>query len=531
MAPATTAGSTPMDDLIREAASTLRAMWKHRWVGVAVAWGVGAAGAVAIALFPNKYEASARIYVDTQSILKPLMTGLAVQPNIEQQIVMLSRTLINRPNIEKLVRMADLDLEAQGQGDKDALIDGLIKRIEIKSATPQAAIKDNLYTIVYRDQDPEKAKRVVQSLVSIFVESSLGDTRKDTDSARKFIDEQIKVYEQKLEVAEERLKDFKLRNLEIQTGEGKTMGNRLSEISNELSKARLELREAENSRDAIKRQIVGDEPGLRSDGTGSESGIAVPEIDGRIETQKRNLDTLLQRYTDQHPDVVGTRRLIRELEEQRREEVAARRKAGMGNPSITMSNNPVYQQLRVSLAEAEASVASLRTRVDEYESRHRQIRELMKIAPQLEAELAQLNRDYDVNKKNYEALVARRESATMSGNLDAVAGVADFRLVDPPRVTPRPVAPNRQLLLPLVLILSVAAGVLAAFLTSRMRPVFFDSRSLRMATGLPLLGSISLFETDFARRQDSAELKRFYAASGGLLTAFAAGSVVLWAMT
>jgi hypothetical protein len=112
-----------------------------------------------------------------------------------------------------------------------------------------------------------------------------------------------------------------------------------------------------------------------------------------------------------------------------------------------------------------------------------------------------------------------------------VAGVADFRLVDPPRVTPRPVAPNRQLLLPLVLILSVAAGVLAAFLTSRMRPVFFDSRSLRMATGLPLLGSISLFETDFARRQDSAELKRFYAASGGLLTAFAAGSVVLWAMT
>ncbi|HJW23699.1 MAG TPA: XrtA system polysaccharide chain length determinant [Rhodocyclaceae bacterium] len=518
-----------MDDLIRQASSTLRAMWKHRWLGVTVAWLAAAVGAVAIALFPNKYEASARIYVDTQSILKPLLTGLAVQPNIEQQITMLSRTLINRPNIEKLIRMADLDLDSDSKEARDALADSLIKRIEIKGATPQAPTKDNLYTIVYRDTDPEKARRVVQSLVSIFVESSLGDSRKDTDSARKFIDEQIKVYEKKLETAENRLKDFKLRNLEIQPEDGKSMATRLNEIGNELNKSRLELREAEQSRDAIKRQLVGEDPVLMD--AGSENGIAIPEIDGRIDAQKRNLDTLLQRYTDQHPDVVGTRRLIRDLEEQKRQEAVARRKAAATNPSLAFSNNPVYQQLKVSLAEAEANVASLRTRAEEYESRYQHVKELMKIAPQLEAELAQLNRDYDVNKKNYEALVARRESADISGNLDAVAGVADFRLVDPPRVSPRPVAPNRQLLLPLALLFSLAAGMFASFAGSRLRPVFFDSRSLRMATGLPLIGSVSLFETDAARQQEKSELKRFFVASGGLLMAFAAGSVVLWAMS
>lgn len=518
-----------MDDLIRQAASTLRAMWKHRWLGVAVAWLAAGAGAVTIALFTNKYEASARIYVDTQSILKPLLTGLVVQPNIEQQIAMLSRTLINRPNIEKLIRMADLDLESQTKEARDALIDSLIRHIEIKGATPQSTVRDNLYTIVYRDPDPEKAKRVVQSLVSIFVESSLGDARKDTNSARKFIDEQIKVYEKKLETAESRLKDFRLRNLEIQPEEGKSMASRLSEITIELNKARLEFREAENARDAIKRQLVGEDPVLL-DAPGSERGIAVPEIDGRIEAQKRNLDTLLQRYTDQHPDVVGTRRLIRELEEQKRQEVAILRKAAATNPALAINNSPVYQQLKVSLAEAEANVASLRTRAEEYDSRYRHIRELMKIAPQLEAELAQLNRDYDVNKKNYEALVTRRESADISGNLDAVAGAADFRLVDPPRVTPTPVSPNRQLLLPLALLFSLGAGMFASFLGSQLRPVFFDSRSLRMATGLPLLGSVSLFETESARQQERSELKRFLAASGGLLVAFAAGSVILLTM-
>lgn len=519
-----------MDELIRQATSTLRAMWKHRWLGLAVAWVVGAIGAVAVMMVPNKYEASARIYVDTQSILKPLMSGLAVQPNVEQQIIMLSRTLISRPNVEKVIRMADLDLDSKTKEASDALVDRLIKSIEIKGS-PQSMPRDNLYTIVYRDVDPEKAKRVVQSLVSIFVESSLGDTRKDTDSARKFIDEQIRLYEKKLEAAENRLKEFKLRNLEMQADEGKSIATRFLDITGELNKARLELREAENSRDAIKRQIVGEEPILLPAAEGSDVAIAVPEIDGRIDAQQRNLDTLLQRYTEQHPDVIGARRLIRDLEEQKRQAISARRKAAGGNPSLAISNNPVYQELKVSLAEAEATVASLRTRVEEYESRYQHMKEVMKTAPQIEAEFAQLNRDYDVNKKNYEALVARRESASISGNLDSVAGMADFRLIDPPRVAPNPVAPNRLLLLPLALVFSLGAGAFSCFVASRVRPVFFDSRTLRLLTGLPLLGVVSPLPSESARQLEKSELKRFIIASGGLLFAFAAGSVILMAMS
>ena len=157
----------------------------------------------------------------------------------------------------------------------------------------------------------------MQSLVSIFVESSLGDKRKDSTSARQFIEEQVKAYEKKLEEAESRLKDFKLRNLDLAMGEGKGLVGRISEISETLAKARLELREAENSRDAIKRQLVGEEPVLLPDAPGTESSVSIPEVDGRIEAQKRNLDALLQRFTEQHPDVVGTRRVIKELEEQK----------------------------------------------------------------------------------------------------------------------------------------------------------------------------------------------------------------------
>ena len=170
-----------MEDILQQVRTILRAAWKYRRLGMLFAWLIGAIAAGIILRIPDKYEASARIFVDTQSILKPLMSGLAVQPNIDQQVMMLSRTLISRPNVEKLIRMSDADLNIKSKADQDALIDRLTKTLEIKSTN-----RDNLYTISYRDMEPAKAQRIVQSLVSIFVESSLGGKRQDSDSARIF---------------------------------------------------------------------------------------------------------------------------------------------------------------------------------------------------------------------------------------------------------------------------------------------------------------------------------------------------------
>lgn len=511
-----------MEDILRQALTVLRATWKHRRLGMLVAWIVGAIAAGVILRIPNQYEASARIYVDTQSILRPLMSGLAVQPNIEQQIMMLSRTLISRPNIEKLIRMADLDLNIKNKTQQEALIEDLTSSLKILGVG-----RDNLYTISYRDPDPAKAQRVVQALVSIFIESSLGDKRQDTDSARKFLDEQIRNYEKKLEDAENRLKEFKLRNIDLATAEGKSGIDRLGDLSTQLSNAKLLLREAEQSRDALRRQIAGEEPVLLPESAGGDSSISLPEIDGRIDVQKRNLDTLLQRYTEQHPDVIGARRLIKELEEQKRQEILARKKFAAANPGASVSNNPVFQQLKVSLAEAEANAASLRARVSEYEERYKRTTALMKTQPQLEAEHTQLNRDYELDKKNYEQLVSRRDSAELSGDLDTAGSIADFRLIDPPRSSSKPVAPNRLMLLPLGLLFAVAGGLFTAFAASQIRPVFFDSKTLRDITDLPVLGTVSLIPNHARHKKEQASLHRFLGATAGLILAYGLGIGIL----
>jgi polysaccharide chain length determinant protein (PEP-CTERM system associated) len=518
-----------MEELLGQIVSVAKGMWRHRWPALAVSWFIAIVGIVVVLAVPDKYEASARIFVDTQSILKPLMSGLAVQPNVEQQVVMLSRTLISRPNIEKLIRMADLDLANNSKAAQENLIEKLTKELQIRNTG-----RDNLYTLAYQDANPDRAKRVVQSLVSIFVESSLGATRKDSDSAKKFIDEQIKSYVVKLEEAESRLKEFRLRNMELQGADGQDMAGKAAAIAAQLNQAKLELREAEKARDSAKRQLEAEKSQTTNVTTRSilqESAINVstPELDARIASLKQNLDGLLQRYTERHPDVVNVRRLIKDLEDQKKKEMAELRKTAIANPVATAgpSQSLVSQELGRMLAASEVQVAALGARVSEYQTRLIRAQELLKTAPQIEAEFAQLNRDYGIHKKNYEDLVARRESASLSGELEGSSGSVDFRLIDPPRASQKPVAPNRLLLLPLALIASLGAGLGIAFVLSQLRAVFFDARAVRNTIGLPILGVVSLVRSEATRARESRNLKKFGLASSGLLGMFIAAVVVL----
>ena len=320
--------------------------------------------------------------------------------------------------------------------------------------------------------------------------------------------------------------------MELQTGDGKGMAEQIAGVSAQLNQARLELREAENARDAAKRQLDQEKAATsKSLMSESPSAVATPEVDSRIDAQRRNLDSLLQRFTEQHPDVVGARRMIRELEDQKRKEVAELRKSALANPGAPSSVSLAQQEMSRLLANAEVQVASLRARVGEYDTRFAKARQMMKTAPQIEAEFAQLNRDYDINKKNYNDLVSRRESAALSGDLDSVSGVADFRLIDPPRASQKPVAPNRLLLLPMALVAGLAAGLGVAFAMSQLRAVFHDPQSLVARVGLPILGVVTLVVNDAAVRTQKRQLQKFIGATVALVIAFAIGMVILYLLT
>ena len=495
-----------MEELTTQLLIYLKGVWKYRWIALAGAWVIAIAGWFIVYRLPDDYQASARIYVDTQNVLKPLMAGMTISPDLQQQVSIMSRTLISRPNVERVVRMVDLDIKAKDMKDQEKLIKNLMDKIKLGTTG-----RDNLFTIHYNNQNPRLAKDVVQSLLTIFVEGGLGDKKQDSSSAIRFIDEQIQSYEEKLIVGENNLKTFKQKNIGMMPQQGSDYYSQLSLAAEDLNKTRLELREAEQARDAIKRQITGDEPILMVEQGDLASPMVNVEIDSRIQALSKNLDALMLNFTELHPDIISTKRLITQLEDRKKEE------AKLIRPSADPGKNysPMLQQLNVALAEAEAGVASMSARVEEYTARYNRLKSLSNAIPQVEAELAQLNRDYLVNKSNYEKLLERRESAKISGELGSAADLMSFRIIDPPTVPDIPAGPDRGKLFSIIFLGALLGGIGIAFVVSQIRPTFHSQTSLREVTGRPILGSIPMIWTDQAKIK---RRKRLYAFGFSLLS-------------
>jgi polysaccharide chain length determinant protein (PEP-CTERM system associated) len=505
-----------MHELAYQIASNLKAAWRYRWFAVALAWIIALFGWFTIYRMPDRYEASARVWVDTQSVIKNLLVGLTVQPNVNQVVGMLSRTLISRPNLEKVIRMAGMDVESKTPAELEQLITRLTREVIILSAGGE-----NLYTITYTDKDPQKAKRVVQSLLTIFVEGSASDQRKDSEAAQRFIDEQIKSAKEQLDAIEKEVIEFKRRQVLMAGGRGDY--TRLLDAQTALGEATLELKMAETSRDAIKKNSL-DEleiPSLVPDKS-SDMGIQ-PEIDARIRALEQKLDGLRLNYTDQHPDIAAIVRTIAQLKEKAKAEVEQRRPS----PSAVQPLDTGYRPLSLSLAAAEAHVAAARARVDEYRKRYDELKAAAIAAPQIDADTSNLTRDYDLAKSRYVALLGRRETARMSGEMETGARVTDFRVIDPPRVPSVPHAPNRQLLNSLALLVALAGGFGFAYLLSQIRPTFNDERSLRELSGVQVLGTVVMAWTDAQKVHRTRGLVALMISFMSLLSAYAAIMVAL----
>jgi polysaccharide chain length determinant protein (PEP-CTERM system associated) len=499
-----------MHDIINMVLAYLRGVWRQRWVIVVVAWGVCIVGWSMALRLPDEYRADARVLVDTDSMLRPLLSGLTVNTNVNRQIRLMVRTMLSRPNLEKIARMTDLDLNAQTPEDMEEILDDLSGQIKFKGGGR------GFYRIAYTSEDPQLAKRVVQSLLTLFVETTLGASRLDTDSAQRFLDEQIKDYAAKVDAADERLRDFKRKNMGMMPGSEGGYYERMQSMLGQLKGVTLEMREAENRRQQLKEALAREKPLLDADNLVGAT-LETP-YDQRIAALEVTLDELLLRFTEHHPEVILARRSLQELRE-RREQFKGEL-TEVGDDGEVAPTNPVYQQVKIALAETEANLASLRARKESYETQIQELQERVDAVLQVEIEYKRLNREYKINKGRLNTLLERRDKARLSQVVEERADDVKFKVIDPPRVPTNPVGPNRPALLTSSMVLGLAAGAGLAFLMSVLRAIYDNRRTLSDSTGLPVLGSVSMVWTPAQLLKRRLERLAFFLVSIALLGAY-----------
>ena len=474
------------------------------------AWLICVVGWVYVALMPNKYITYSRVYVEGETILRPLLKDITVQNDVLSTVLVMRNLLLNQPNLEKLISETGLSERIKTESDMRNMIGMLKSNILIEDDRSGS----NIYKIEYRDTDPRMAETVVSALVNGFVGSIRSGGEVNTSTAQKFLDEQIQEYENRLEKAEETLKEFKLKHVGVMPQDGADFYQRLQTAIKEKNNVELQLRESEQKYKELERQVAGEEPifGLS---TREIETNETREIDARIARLRGDLDNLLLRYTEQHPDVMHAKSTIKELE---KEKAALVKKLSARAPTTVVADeNPVYQRLRIALGEAEAEVVGLRVRYDEHKARVNFLQERVELIPEVEAELVKLNRDYNVVKSHYETLLSRREAAKLSSDVATTADDLKFRIIDPPQIPYEPTWPNRSLFFTAILIFALGVGLGIAFLATQYRMVFVGGKELSMMTGLPLLGVVSRHLTEEQIVDQRSKFKYFSVASGSLL--------------
>src|ERR1700681_3500879 len=277
----------------------------------------------------------------------------------------------------------------------------------------------------------------------------------------------------------------------LQVGATGDYFTRLHGDTDDLDKDRSALTVAEQKRDELQRQLSSEQPVMGSS-SGTVSGAAGADTSSAIRETQARLDELLLRFTDKHPDVIAAQRTLEDLKKRQQVEIAAVRR---GDPAAIAASglgaNPVYQGIRLQLSQADVEVAAARRQVASQQDRDAQLRKMVTTAPDVEAEFSRLNRDYDITRAEYQALVDRLNRTQLSDKADAT-GVVRFEVVEPPSSSNRPVSPDRPRLILVVLLGGFAAGLAVAYLMHQLRPVFTSTRQLAELTQLPVLGAVSM---------------------------------------
>jgi len=471
----------------------LRGMWRFRWIGVTVAWAVLLLALIVIVILPNRYEASATVFVDTQTAVSAATRTLTLDENLDAQIQLVREALLGGPQLAKIADETGLTARARTPEERQRAIDKLRWEIQIVRGAAGGGPGAGTYIISYTNKDRQTSLNVVDRFVNTFVQDALGGKREGSEQAQQFLAQQIAELEKRLRDAEEALATFKKEHIGLLPGNQADYFNRLDTELADLEAAQTKLSVATMRRSELERQLRGEDP-LVPGGAPPAGAAGAPASDTatRLQQSQQQLDELLLSYTDKHPKVIELRNTVAELQKRLNQEIEAARKGDASAAARTgLAASPVYQNLKLQYDQVGVEIAGLQADIANRRQRVASLRSMMNTAPEVEAQFSRLNRDYTVVKAQYEALVEQLGRARL-GEQAAQTGLIRFDVVDPPRAGFDPVFPKRPLMALGALAAAMAAGAAAAFLLNLLRPAFGSVQRLRDKTGLPVLGAVSM---------------------------------------
>jgi polysaccharide chain length determinant protein (PEP-CTERM system associated) len=520
---------------VHQALNEIQGAWRFRWMAIAAATVVATAGWLIVFALPDWYGATAEVLVNTRTALTPALKDLAVEPDVTVQLNYVRESLRAGPQLRRIAQLTGM-LAAAGvdPARQEEVLSGLRKRIQltVQKSSEAGSSAGTSYGLFYEDTRRARALKVVNILLNTLVDETLGGKRQGAQNAQQFLESEIRDDEKHLRAAEDRLAAFKSSHLGQMPSEQGGYFAQLQKETGSVEDLRTKLLTAQSRRDALESQLHGNAAvsAVAPMPIAGAAGITVGvDTASRIAETQASLDKLLLQFTDKHPDVIAARAVLAKLKERRAVEIESLRRGDANAVAASgASASPVYQSIQLLLNQAVVDIADLHMQLSQHQAKVQELRRFLNTAPQVEAEYAQLTRDYDVNKAHHAALLSNYQKARLGERADN-AGSVRFEIVQPPTVSYRPVSPRRGMLLAGILLAALAAGGALAYKLDRLRPVVSSAEGLVKLTGVKIVGIVGQAYPTSARRAFRRELWQISIAVACLVIVFAVELSISWA--
>lgn len=433
-------------------------------------------------VWPKSFTTSAVLFADVTNIIEPLLKGSAEVTKIDRS-EQASEIIYTRSILLTVGKEAGLINKTTPEEQQLKVVNELRGSISIKRER-----NNNHFQVSYRSNNPDKSFEVLNSIINVFIADTARKKREESVGAYNFIDAQVQTYKKQLEFAEAKLKDFNSRNTD---GNETSVNARIASLREEIETLKISIEETQARVNTIKTQLGNEGQYLKAKGQ-------IDELKTRRQTLNTQLEQLQFSYEDSYPDIISKRAQIAELDEA----INKIHASGEIYGNSDQVQNPLYEELRKQLADADVNLLAQKRRMQSLESLQKQEFERQQRIAANQAQLSELTRDYDVTRKVYEEMLQRKEAARLSMTLDIEGQGVSYRIQEPATFPLKPsglnfihfaiVGPIVGLLLPIsLLILFVLAD-----------PHFRSARSLQMQMppDIELIGVIPHFNSPIGER-------------------------------
>jgi polysaccharide biosynthesis transport protein len=473
---------------------------RRRWWLMAPLFFCGFAAFGVAHFWPAKYRSEALILVEQQKVPELYVTPNVVT-DLQDRLQSMTQQILSRTRLQKLIDQFNLYADQRLHMASDEIVDKMRTdiRIELVQA-PRRQDELTAFRISFLYSSARVAQQITNELTSLFIDENLQARGQQSVGTTSFLENQLEQARQDLAQQEQSLREYKLRFIGELPEQQQSLLQMLASLQSQLEANSAAIERSEHERiylESMRSEYQAVESSVPGAG-GYPSLSPTAAVDETLRDLRKQLADLEAKYTSRHPDVEKLRDEIADWEQKRRQlepkPEHTTPKDASTNPETTppsVSLAEVESRLKVTKAEIEdyqESGKKLRVRMDDLESR-------LNLIPIREQQLAEVNRNYENSRQNYQSLLQKKMQSELATNLEKRQQGEQFRIIDPPNLPLKPSEPNRLEIIAIGWVLGVAIGLGLTALQEMRDDRFHSEDALHQSMPINILVHVPLLRS------------------------------------